>query len=269
VQITIEAGDNLSAIAQRLGTTVEELQRLNGIQDPNRIFAGQSLEVPDTGNSQPPQEAGTGGEVNGTGNLEMNFDQNTLLEVYTNPQIANVPDITPAEAQEYAPHLVAAFIKHGFDNRRQVAHWLAQSGYETGCFNWLEEFGGRSQAIALGYSGGADFYGRGTAMTTHNYNYAEVGDLMGLPDLAQQPEVIGCVNDDPTEWPRDTALCMESGVAFARLRGIRDMANAGDVAFDQIMATWLGTANHPSYWDRWALYKAMIIKLPRPLFVEE
>ena len=31
VQITVQAGDNLSAIAQRLGTTVEELQRLNGI----------------------------------------------------------------------------------------------------------------------------------------------------------------------------------------------------------------------------------------------
>lgn len=200
--------------------------------------------------------------------LKMNFDHKTLLKVYTNPQIPNVPSIDPWEAKEYAPHLVAAFIKHGFDSRRQVAHWLAQSGYETGCFNWLEEFGGRSQAVKFGYSGGADFYGRGTAMTTHDYNYAEVGKLMGLQDLARRPSVIGCKDDEPTEWPRDTRLCIESGVAFARLRGIRDMADAGDGAFDEIMKTWLGAVNHRSYSDRWALYRAMINKLPRPLFVE-
>jgi predicted chitinase len=267
VQVTVQAGDNLSAIAQRFGTTVEELQRLNSIQNPNQIFAGQSLEVPETGTSQPPQEAGPDGEVGAVGNLKMNFDHKTLLEVYTNPGI-DVPDIQPWVCQEYAPHLVAAFLKHGYNNRRQVAHWLAQSGYETGCFNWLEEFSGRFLAAELGYGGGEDFYGRGTAMTTHDSNYAEVGNLMGLPDLTHQPWVIGCVNDDPTEWPRDTALCMESGVAFARLRGIRDMANTGDDAFDQIMATWLGTADHPSYWRRFALYRAMIDKLPRPLFVE-
>jgi predicted chitinase len=199
---------------------------------------------------------------------KMNFDHKTLLKVYTNPHIPNVPSIDPWEAKEYAPHLVAAFIKHGFDSRRQVAHWLAQAGYETGCFNWLEEFGGRSQAVKFGYSGGPDFYGRGTAMTTHDYNYAEVGEIMGVQDLAQRPWIIGCKDDEPTEWPRDTRLCIESGVAFARLRGIRDMADAGDAAFDRIMKTWLGAVDHPSYRDRWALYRAMIIKLPRPLFVD-
>ncbi|MEJ7870628.1 MAG: hypothetical protein WKF67_00095 [Rubrobacteraceae bacterium] len=33
----------------------------------------------------------------------------------------------------------------------------------------------------------------------------------------------------------DTQLRMKSGVAFARLRWIRDMAKAGDAAFDEIM----------------------------------
>ncbi len=35
----------------------------------------------------------------------------------------------------------------------------------------------------------------------------------------------------------DTWLCMESGVAFTPLRGMRDIANAGDAAFDEIMQT--------------------------------
>jgi murein DD-endopeptidase MepM/ murein hydrolase activator NlpD len=51
VQITVQDGDTLSAIAQHFGTTVDELQRLNGIENPNLIFVGQILEVPSTGNS--------------------------------------------------------------------------------------------------------------------------------------------------------------------------------------------------------------------------
>ncbi|MDT2595391.1 LysM domain-containing protein, partial [Lactococcus petauri] len=36
-------GDNLSVIAQRLGTTVQHLVSSNGIQNPNLIYAGQIL----------------------------------------------------------------------------------------------------------------------------------------------------------------------------------------------------------------------------------
>ena len=198
----------------------------------------------------------------------MNIDHNALLEVYTNQQIANVPDIDPWEAGEYAPHLVAAFLKHRFDDRRQVTHRLVQSGYETGCSNRLEEFGGRSQAVTLGYSGGADFYGHGTAMTTHDYNYEEVGKLMGLPNLAQRLEAIGCKNDDQPNGP-GTHGSAWSPVWPSRLRRIRDMARVGDAAFDEIMQAWLGASvGHPSYWDRWVLYRAMINNMPRPLFVD-
>lgn len=34
--------------------------------------------------------------------LKVNFDHEDLLKVYTNPQIANVPDITEVEAEAYA-----------------------------------------------------------------------------------------------------------------------------------------------------------------------
>jgi len=45
--IVVRSGDTLSRIARDHGTTVEELARANGLEDPNRIRAGQVLELPD------------------------------------------------------------------------------------------------------------------------------------------------------------------------------------------------------------------------------
>ena len=46
-EYTIKNGDNLTRIAKRNGTTVNELARLNGIDDPDKIFVGDNLKVPD------------------------------------------------------------------------------------------------------------------------------------------------------------------------------------------------------------------------------
>lgn len=43
---TIKPGDNLSSIASRYGTTVTELQKANGISNPNLIYAGGTLTIP-------------------------------------------------------------------------------------------------------------------------------------------------------------------------------------------------------------------------------
>ena len=42
----VRSGDTLSAIAQRYGTTVSELARLNNIRNPSLIYPGQRLQVP-------------------------------------------------------------------------------------------------------------------------------------------------------------------------------------------------------------------------------
>jgi LysM repeat protein len=44
---TVQRGDTLFKIAQRLGTTVAALQEANHISDPNRISVGQVLIIPD------------------------------------------------------------------------------------------------------------------------------------------------------------------------------------------------------------------------------
>ncbi len=42
----VRFGDTLSGIANRYGTTVDTLTRLNGIRNPNRIYVGQIIRIP-------------------------------------------------------------------------------------------------------------------------------------------------------------------------------------------------------------------------------
>lgn len=42
---TVKYGDTLSHVAQKHGTTVDELVRLNGIKNKNLIYVGQKLIV--------------------------------------------------------------------------------------------------------------------------------------------------------------------------------------------------------------------------------
>ena len=49
---TVQSGDTLSGIAAQYGTSWQTLQQLNGIADPNLIYPGQVLKVPDGAPSQ-------------------------------------------------------------------------------------------------------------------------------------------------------------------------------------------------------------------------
>ena len=42
---TVQSGDTLSGIASKYGTTWQKLQAMNGISNPNRIYAGQRIRV--------------------------------------------------------------------------------------------------------------------------------------------------------------------------------------------------------------------------------
>lgn len=45
VYYTVQSGDTLSGIAQRYGTSYQNIAAINGIADPNKIYAGQVLRV--------------------------------------------------------------------------------------------------------------------------------------------------------------------------------------------------------------------------------
>lgn len=55
---TVQSGDTLFLIAQRFGTTVERLAQVNNITNPDFIFVGQVLTIPEGGTVE------TGGRVN-------------------------------------------------------------------------------------------------------------------------------------------------------------------------------------------------------------
>lgn len=50
---TVKAGDTLSGIASKYGTSWQELQRINGIPDANKIYPGQVLRLPGGGKPAP------------------------------------------------------------------------------------------------------------------------------------------------------------------------------------------------------------------------
>jgi len=49
---TVRAGDTLSVIADRYGVRAADVIRLNGLADPNRIFVGQPLMLPESARVQ-------------------------------------------------------------------------------------------------------------------------------------------------------------------------------------------------------------------------
>ncbi|MBL8917994.1 MAG: LysM peptidoglycan-binding domain-containing protein [Myxococcaceae bacterium] len=56
----IRSGDTLTALARKFGTTVEKLAQANGIADPNKIYAGRTLKIPDGFDPERPPEAPNG-----------------------------------------------------------------------------------------------------------------------------------------------------------------------------------------------------------------
>jgi LysM repeat protein len=54
---TLQRGDNLTYIARDHGTTVDAILQANGISNPNRIYAGQSLVIPGSAAEVVAQEA--------------------------------------------------------------------------------------------------------------------------------------------------------------------------------------------------------------------
>ncbi|MBC7461368.1 MAG: polysaccharide deacetylase family protein [Thermoleophilia bacterium] len=69
VAYTVVAGDTLSKIAARHGTTVDAIAQLNGITDPNLISVGQRLAV--TAGTASPVSPSTGGTM---GKVALTFD---------------------------------------------------------------------------------------------------------------------------------------------------------------------------------------------------
>ena len=81
----VQPGDTLSALASRYGVTVEELAEVNRITNPNLIFVGDTLRIPDSGEG----DTGTAGT--------------TATSVPPMPPVISVPPPPSADAPVNAP----------------------------------------------------------------------------------------------------------------------------------------------------------------------
>jgi LysM repeat protein len=88
----VQRGDTLGEIAARFGTDVNTLARLNNISNPNRIMAGQTIEIPVGGKTQTVQRGDTLTKIAAQNNTTVD----ALMKA--NPQIRNANQIYPGDA---------------------------------------------------------------------------------------------------------------------------------------------------------------------------
>lgn len=89
----VKKGDNLSRIAKQYGTTVEKIVEINNIENPNIIYVGQKIKLPDEAKKTETYIPAAGDKVTVVGKLYSNrnggksIDVNRelyIVEIYTN-----------------------------------------------------------------------------------------------------------------------------------------------------------------------------------------
>lgn len=150
---TVQSGDALARIARKFSVSTDDLARLNGISNPNRISVGQKLTIP----------GGSGAQVATTGSMreeETSVSQEVAeaTDLAQGPvdaeQIENSPALQAviasvlrvAPRHDYArgaiPGILRQCASSGVRNANQVAYILATADHETDfgkpTFSWSE-----------------------------------------------------------------------------------------------------------------------------------
>ena len=80
-------------------------------------------------------EAGGDAAQDGAEQKRTSLTAELLTQAMTNPSWDG-PDLDPAEAERYLPHLIAACNKWEINTRERLSAFLAQTGAESGSFKW-------------------------------------------------------------------------------------------------------------------------------------
>lgn len=119
---------------------------------------------------------------------------------------------SPISRDESIQLIVQACLDAGINNEKQIAYVLATAEHESQNFTALEENFGRKQAVDRGYQGGEDYFGRGYAHLTHDYNYRAMGQRLGIAELEQQPQLAA----QPEHAANILAVGMREGIYTGR-----------------------------------------------------
>jgi hypothetical protein len=142
------------------------------------------------------------------------------------------------EVKENITGIVESLDKKQIGTPRVIAYAIATAERETdSTFKPIEEYDGPQQAIALGYSGGWRFYGRGYIQITHDYNYEKYGQEIGMgeqlvqnPDLALQPRI---ASDIMAEFFKDNGVAQRAEQDFVSAREpINGTDHADTIAYE-------------------------------------
>ena len=78
--VTVKAGDTVSELAQKYNTTVNTIQQLNNLSNPNLIFVGQQLKVNNDNNGQAVAQQNTNNNAQAA---QQSTSQNTQAQAST------------------------------------------------------------------------------------------------------------------------------------------------------------------------------------------
>lgn len=151
-------------------------------------------------------------------------DEKSLIIDRLANEASKVSPTSPPELKENIAKIIESLNEQHIATPRVIAYAVATAERETDhTFKPIEEYGGPQQAIALGYSGGERYYGRGYIQITHDYNYREMGEKIGMgealvinPELALDPKVASKIL---AEFFKEREVATKAEADFIAARG--------------------------------------------------
>lgn len=253
----IKRGDTLSQLATRFNTTVGALAKANNIKNPDLIYAGATLRIPDgfspsgkrpasapdrNDSFKPAAPSAPRGPSGVTATPPANVKGGVSMD-----QLRRVmPNLSAEKAQQYLPHLNKAMAEAGINTPKRQAAFLAQLAHESGEFRYMEEiasgraYEGRRDLGNTQPGDGVRFKGRGPIQLTGRANYTAASralgvDLVSNPSRAAQPDV-----------------AFRTAAWFWNSRNLNKYADAGnfDAVTYRVNGGYNGKASRDAYYRR-------------------
>lgn len=168
---TVVSGDTLSKIAQKFGTTVAELQRLNNISNPNLIYVGQVLIVGQGTSNNNPNVPDGPAYTNADGYYVTGEQLRQIGWTVVNDRMVN--------------DLNRCLKEYNITTLSRIRHFISQCSHESGGGKWTKEladgnaYNWRQDLGNTQYGDGPKFKGGGYIQLTGRYNYTQFANAMG------------------------------------------------------------------------------------------